>query len=153
MSNSETNPAETNANAADISAKREANKALLQKVFDAMGTGDATALASLYTDDYTLELPYASPDPIKVSGLANVGAYVGEALKVFRFTLTLTEIYDLADPDILIAEYASQGEVTTTGAPYNNTYIGIWRFRNGQVCGTKEWYNPEISAKALAGSY
>lgn len=138
--------------AADISARREANKALLQKVFDAMGTGDAAALATLYTHDYTLELPYASPEPIKVSGLANVGSYVGEALKVFRFTLTLTEIYDLADPDILIAEYVSHGEVTTTGAPYNNTYIGIWRFRNGQVCGTKEWYNPEISARALAGS-
>ena len=133
---------------ADTSAKREANKALLRKVFDAMGTGDT---ATLYTEDYTLELPYASPEPIKVSGLANVGAYVGEALKVFRFTLTLTEIYDLADPDILIAEYVSQGEVTTTGAPYNNTYIGIWRFRDGQVCGTKEWYNPEISARALAG--
>ena len=138
--------------AADISDRREANKALLQKVFDAMGTGDAAALATLYTHDYTLELPYASPEPIKVSGLANVGSYVGEALKVFRFTLTLTEIYDLADPDILIAEYVSQGEVTTTGAPYNNTYIGIWRFRNGQVCGTKEWYNPEISARALASS-
>lgn len=136
--------------AADTSARREANKALLQKVFDAMGTGDAAALATLYTDDYTLELPYASPEPIKVSGLANVGSYVGEALKVFRFTLTLTEIYDLADPDILIAEYVSQGEVTTTGAPYNNSYIGIWRFRDGQVCGTKEWYNPEISARALA---
>ena len=136
---------------ADISAKREANKALLRKVFDAMGTGDAAALATLYTDDYTLELPYASPEPVKVSGLANVGAYVGEALKVFRFTLTLTEIYDLADPDILIAEYVSQGEVTTTGAPYNNSYIGIWCFRDGQVCGTKEWYNPEISARALAG--
>ena len=134
----------------DASAQREANKALLRRVFDAMGSGDAQALAQLYTEDYTLELPYAEPEPIKVEGLANVGAYLGEALNTFKFTLTLGQVYDLVDPDMLIAEYTSQGEVTTTGAPYANSYIGIWRFRGGQVCGTKEWYNPQISAAALA---
>lgn len=135
---------------ADGTARREANKAVLRRVFEAMGTGDTRTLAELYTEDYTLELPYAGLEPIKVSGLATVGTYLAEALQTFKFTLTLGEVYDLTDPDVLIAEYVSQGEVTTTGAPYANTYIGIWRFRNGQVCGTKEWYNPLIAAEALA---
>jgi len=133
----------------DDTTRREANKAVLTRVFDAMGTGDTRTLAQLYTEDYTLELPYAGLEPIKVSGLANVASYLAEALQTFKFTLTLGEVYELTDPDVLIAEYVSQGEVTTTGAPYANSYIGIWRFRNGQVCGTKEWYNPLVAAQAL----
>lgn len=133
----------------DPAARRQANKAVLAQVFEAMGSGDTQALAQFYTQDFTLELPYAEPEPIKVEGLENVGAYLGEALKTFRFTLSLGVIYDLADPDVLIAEYTSQGEVTTTGKSYANDYIGIWRFRDGKVCGTKEWYNPLIAAQAM----
>jgi ketosteroid isomerase-like protein len=62
----------------------------------------------------------------------------------------LTTVHDCLDPDVLVAEYTSEGEVTTTGKPYANTYIGIWRFRDGRVCGLKEFYNPLISQRALA---
>ncbi len=146
----EPNNSSPNNSLAEATARREANKAVLREVFEAIGAGNAQTLAKLYTQDFILELPYAAPEPIRVEGLDNVGTYLAEALTTFKFTLTLGEVYDLTDPDVLIAEYTSEGEVTTTGVAYANSYIGIWRFRDGQVCGTKEWYNPLVAAEALA---
>ena len=112
--------------------------------------GDADAVVAHYTDDYVLELPYSHPEnPGRMKGKEAVRERLVEAFKVFRFTLHLTHVHPCADPDLLIAEYISQGVVIPTGRRYSNRYIGLWRFRDGQVCLTREYYNPEISRAAL----
>ena len=65
-----------------------------------------------------------------------------------EFTLTLTEVFECLDPNLLIAEYASEGRSTITNKPYKNTYIGLWRFREGKICGVKEYLNPLIATMA-----
>ena len=64
--------------------------------------------------------------------------------------LHITEVYPCVDPDLVIAEYTSQGEVIPTGRRYSNRYIGLWRFRDGKVCFTREYLNPEIARAAMA---
>jgi ketosteroid isomerase-like protein len=86
---------------------------------------------------------------VHLEGLREVATYLAGALTTFRFRLILQHVHDLVDPDVLIAEYTSEGEVTTNGNPYANVYIGVWRFRDGRVCGTKEFYNPLIAQRAL----
>ena len=115
--------------------------------------GDADAVVAHYTDDYVLELPYSHPEnPGRMEGKEVVRERLVEAFKVFRFTLHITEIHPCVDPDLLIAEYTSKGEVIPTGRRYANRYIGLWRFRVGQVCFTREYYNPEISRASLEPS-
>ena len=127
------------------------NLEILQSVFDAMG--DADAVVAHYTDDYVMELPYASVDgPDRTEGKEAVRQRLVGAFQVFSFTLHITEVYPCADPDLLIAEYTSQGKVIPTGRRYSNRYIGLWRFRDGKVCFTREYYNPEISRAALMPS-
>jgi ketosteroid isomerase-like protein len=126
---------------------------VVRKVFDAFGTGDVAALDDLYTEDYVLELPYAKPAPVRVEGRANVQAYLAGAFQVFRFDLTITDHWKLEGSDALVAEYTSEGTVLPTGARYANTYVGIWRFRDGRVNHTKEWYDPVVSAQAVEGLY
>jgi ketosteroid isomerase-like protein len=125
------------------------NRELLRRVFDAFGAADVAALDDLYTDDYVLELPYAKPEPVRVEGRSAVQEYLTRAFTVFRFQLAITEVNELADGD-LVAEYTSDGTVVTTGKRYANTYVGIWRFRDGRVRSTKEWYDPIVSAEAVA---
>lgn len=123
---------------------------LLRRVFDAIGAADVDALGELYTDDYVLELPYAKPEPVRVEGLAAVQPYLARAFQVFRFTLAITEVHELAGGD-LVAEYTSEGTVVPTGRRYANRYIGLWRFREGKVCFTREFYDPVRSAEATEG--
>jgi ketosteroid isomerase-like protein len=124
---------------------------LVRSVFDAFGAGDVAALDDLYTEDYVLELPYAKPDPVRVQGRAEVQQYLTGAFQVFRFQLTVTDHWRLEGVDALVAEYTSEGSVVPTGRRYANNYVGIWRFRDGRVSRTTEWYDPVISAAAMEG--
>lgn len=47
-----------------------------------------------------------------------------------------------SDPDTIIAEYQSEGQVLATGARYANSYIGIWKFRNGKMAMRREYADP-----------
>ena len=85
------------------------------------------------------------PTPVRAPDRRGPGealAYVAAALEHVRFTLTITEVHPSADPDLVIAEYTSEGEMVATGQPYRNRYIGLWWFRDGHVCRTREFYNP-----------
>ena len=129
--------------------RRTANREVLEQAMAAIGTGAREMLANLYTEDWVLELPFSDP-PKRLEGAAEIAAYLGPQMGRFEFTLSLGEVHPCVDPDLLVAEYTSEGRVTSTGKPYRNTYIGLWRFRNGRICGVKEYLNPLVVADALA---
>ena len=124
---------------------------LIGRAFDAIGAGDADALVTNYTEDYFLELPYADP-PKVVVGRDEVREYLRAAFGVFRFRLFIDEVFPTADPGMVVVEYTSEGEVIATGASYRNSYIGLFWFREGGICRLREYYNPLLSARALAAA-
>ncbi|MDG1988718.1 MAG: nuclear transport factor 2 family protein [Acidimicrobiales bacterium] len=128
--------------------RRAANRALLEHVISLFGTGRAGELSECYTPDWVLELPFADP-PVRLEGGREIGNYLASRLGTFVFTLSLTTVHECLDPDLLVVEYESDGHVTHTGRPYRNTYIALWRFRDGKVCGVKEFPNPMVAAEAL----
>lgn len=127
---------------------RTANRALLEHVVSLFGTERAGELVDCYAPDWVLELPFADP-PVRLEGKKEVGSYLGSRLGIFVFTLALNAVHECLDPDLLVAEYESDGYVRSTGKPYRNTYIALWRFRDGKVCGVKEFPNPMVAATAL----
>ena len=129
--------------------RRTANREVLEQAMAAIGTGDREMLANLYTEDWVLELPFSDP-PKRLEGAAEIAAYLGPQMGRFEFTLSLVDVHSCVDPDLLVAEYTSEGRVAATGKPYRNTYIGLWRFRNGRICGVKEYLNPLVVTDALA---
>jgi len=128
--------------------RRAENRALLEHVVSLFGTERAGELVDCYASDWVLELPFADP-PVCLEGRKEVGTYLGPRLGTFVFTLTLNTVHECLDPDLLVAEYESDGYVTSTGKPYRNTYIALWRFRDGKVCGVKEFPNPMVASAAL----
>ena len=116
---------------------RERNMDVLKTAISSIGTGNNEIFSSLYTDDWVLELPYSEP-PKVLKGINEILSYLKPQMGKLEFTLTLTEVFECLDPNLLIAEYASEGRSTITNKPYKNTYIGLWRFREGKICGVKE---------------
>ncbi|MDP6868057.1 MAG: nuclear transport factor 2 family protein [Acidimicrobiales bacterium] len=133
----------------DQATRRAANRELLDHVLSLFGTDRAGELVSCYTPDWVLELPFADP-PVRLEGGQEIGTYLASRLGTFVFTLSLTAVHECLDPDLLVVEYESDGHVSHTGQPYRNTYIALWRFRDGRVCGVKEFPNPMVTAEALA---
>ena len=132
----------------DQASRRAANRELLDHVLSLFGTDRAGELVNCYTPDWVLELPFADP-PVRLEGGQEIGAYLASRLDTFVFTLSLTAVHECLDPDLLVVEYESDGHVSHTGKPYRNTYIALWRFRDGRVSGVKEFPNPMVAAEAL----
>ena len=126
---------------------RERNIEVLKTAISSIGTGNSEIFSSLYTEDWVLELPYSEP-PKVLKGIDEILAYLKPQMGKLEFTLTLTEIFECLDPNLLIAEYFSEGRSTITNKPYQNTYIGLWKFREGKICGVKEYLNPLIATEA-----
>jgi ketosteroid isomerase-like protein len=129
--------------------RRGQNQRVMEAFMAAIGRGDFAALESLCHDDFVAELPYSDP-PQRLEGFAAYRAYVEPALAVFRFTLDLSCVHPGLDPDLLVAEYTSDGTATPTGKRYRNVYIGVWRFRDGRISGLREFFNPSSANDALA---
>ena len=126
---------------------REQNMEVLKTAISSIGTGNSEVFSNLYTEDWVLELPYSEP-PKVLTGINEILTYLKPQMGKLEFTLTLTEVFECLDPNLLIAEYVSEGRSTTTNKPYQNTYIGLWRFREGKICGVKEYLNPLIATEA-----
>ena len=126
---------------------RERNIEVLKTAISSIGTGNSEIFSSLYTEDWVLELPYSEP-PKVLTGINEILAYLKPQMGKLEVTLTLTEIFECLDPNLLIAEYFSEGRSTITNKPYQNTYIGLWKFREGKICGVKEYLNPLIATEA-----
>lgn len=134
----------------ELDAHRRRNLDTIDRIFAAISVGDASAQVANYTDDIVLETPFADP-PGRREGRDVVEAYLAAAFGVFRFTLHLTEVHPGLDLDEMIVEFESRdGTYLPTGAPYENTYIGVFRFRDGLVCFQREFFNPLGAMRAAA---
>jgi ketosteroid isomerase-like protein len=128
---------------------RARNRATIEASMQAVSAGDVDRQLSFCTDDFVLDLPYADP-PKSVAGKETIRTYLRSALGIFQLQLTITQVYECADPDQLVLEYTSVGSVTTTGKPYANSYIAVAKFRDGLVCSQREYYNPLPAVRALS---
>ena len=126
-----------------VASSRQARE-IVESCFAAIASLDADRLASHYTDDYVLELPYWKPDePLVVKGRAAAHAYLRELLAVQRMRLTIEGSHWIPDQQLLIAEYTSVGDFLDTGEPYQNRYVGYWFFEGDRVRRLREYYNPQ----------
>jgi ketosteroid isomerase-like protein len=63
-----------------------------------------------------------------------------------QFEITLTHIYELKDPDTLIARYVGDCVGRDEEVRYANDYISIFEFTDGLISSWREYDNPMISA-------
>jgi ketosteroid isomerase-like protein len=131
--------------------QRSRNGAAFTRSLAALSKGDLEGHLDGCTDDFVLELPYADP-PRTITGKGAVRTYLTPALVTFSMHLAVTRLVSGLDPTLLIAEYTSEGHVTTTNRPYSNTYIAIVQFRGDLICRQREYYNPVPALRALATS-
>lgn len=132
-------------------AKRDANLRTVEKAFELISTGRADEVGSLVTEDLYFELPYGpGRKPVETRGREAFLATNAQTWPHFkRFALEVTEVHRLLDPDKIILEYRSDGEIISTGKPYLNRYIGVFGFRDGQIREWHEFHNPEVPTEAF----
>lgn len=121
----------------------------MKQALAAISAGDADAFSALFSDDYVLELPSIRPEPIRVEGKAAATESVRQSFQTLRIKMTLVEVHELANGD-LIAEYKGDTTIIPTGRQLKNEYVGIWRFADGKITFTREYYDTEVGAQVRA---
>jgi ketosteroid isomerase-like protein len=132
----------------EASQTRAANRQTLDAFVAAIGDADFERLARICTPDIVVEFPYSDP-PRRLDGFDAYREAALPALETFRFRLELVRVHEALDPDLLIAEYLSDGIATSTGKPYRNVYVGVFGFRARRLASLREYWNPAIAAEAL----
>ena len=128
---------------------REANKQVLIRAMAAISRLDVDAVLAELHDDVVMQLPYedAVPDMDK--------ADFGELLKVMftmykQFDITVNDIFELADPDRLVARYDGDCIGRDKDVRYANRYIGVFAFRNGKMTLWCEYDHPLLAEASIA---
>jgi uncharacterized protein len=131
------------------SATREANKRALRRAIDGISALDLDAVLAELHDDVRFELPYeeAVPD----SGRDGIRDLLASMFVMFgKFTMTLTDIYDLLDPNMVVARYRGDALGRDKPVVYQNDYLGVFEFRDGKITLWREYDNPAISGAMIA---
>ena len=125
--------------------KRRRNSEIFEAMLEACGRKDFDTGLNWLTEDVYCDWPYL---PIRdmqevMVGRETLRHFFVEGQKPFAgLNYHIDAIYELVDPDILVAEYSSESRHLATGVPYRNRYLGIFRFRDGLVCYWREYINP-----------
>jgi ketosteroid isomerase-like protein len=131
------------------SATREANKQTLRRAMDGINALDLDVVIGELHDDARFELPYE--DAVPDSGRDGIRDLLASMFVMFqKFDMTITDIYDLLDPNLLVARYRGDALGRDKPVVYQNDYLGVFEFRDGRISLWREYDNPMVSAAAIA---
>lgn len=133
--------------------RRAQNIGTFKAMLQACGVKDFATGLDYLTEDVYCDWPYK---PIEAMPESMVGR---ETLRQFfeegqaplsGLNYGIQAIYELLDPDVLIAEYDSNARHLETGVPYRNKYLGIFHFRDGLISYWREYIDPGAIANMFA---
>jgi hypothetical protein len=58
-------------------------------------------------------------------------------------------IHETADPGVVIAEYALDGEMNESAEPFSLRFVMVMTIRDGQIVHTRDYSDPIAGARAL----
>jgi len=116
-----------------------------------LSAGKIREWVDLFSDDGVLEFPYGpSSFPDKVTGKEALFDYMQNFPKHFKVAFVNLYFHPTADPNLVIAEFESEGVAITTGKPYNQKYISVVKTTDdGKITSYVDFWNPMIAMESL----
>ncbi|MCX4609133.1 nuclear transport factor 2 family protein [Streptomyces mirabilis] len=127
---------------------------LLRRSLDTFLAKDMKAWTDLCADDVVAEFPFAPEGaPARIEGREALFDYLRGYPDVIDVReIPAMRVYPTDDENVAIAEWSVKGSVVSNGNPYNMSYATFVTFRDGLIVNYREYWNPQVFLKALAGS-
>ncbi|MFF3569195.1 nuclear transport factor 2 family protein [Nocardia jiangxiensis] len=117
------------------------NVAAIERNFAALSReADVDRYLAGCAEGFVLEFPFGTAT--RLEGRDAVRTALLHAFRRVSLELTFCSVYHCQDPDRIIAEYQSAGPVLATGAPYANSYIGVFEFECSLLRFHREYADP-----------
>ena len=124
--------------------------AIARRIFDGFNCGDVASFADCLHVEITANFPFAPPAmPKELQGKDAVLAAMTQGRSMMEsMMLTMERTYWIPADETLAVE-ASGASLLVGGIPYNNRYIFLIGFRDGQVILWREYFDSLIMQDAL----
>lgn len=124
--------------------------AIAKRIFDGFNRGDVASFADCLHAEIAASFPFAPPAmPSELHGKDTVLAAMAQGRSMMEtMTLTMERTYWIPADETLAVE-ASGKSLLLGGIPYNNRYIFLIGFRDGQVILWREYFDSLIMQDAL----
>jgi uncharacterized protein len=116
------------------------------------GAMDVEGMARYLAPDIVMELPYAPPPmPRRYDGLSAVLGFQRATIGLFSsFAIEVDRVHVVEGGQVVVAEYRSDGVVSSSGRPYRNRYVTVFELDpGGRVRRWREFYDPAVVQTAF----
>ncbi|MFD6158112.1 nuclear transport factor 2 family protein [Nocardia sp. NPDC060256] len=129
---------------AQLDEDRARMRAVIETFYERTSAKDMTGVLELCTEDLQTRIPF---DPIvsvrEIKGKEVLRAVAAEALEMYdSYRQIVTSIEPLLDPNTWLATVKGDLLVRSTGLPYRNDYLTIFRFRDGKIAEWTTYHDP-----------
>jgi len=127
----------------------EQNKAIVQRFFEAMSTGDVETIVNTYADEGCVQ----TMGNTLISGINSkeqISKYAGSIYDVFPAGLSFSIDSMVAEGDKVAVEARSEGE-HISGQTYANEYHFLFELKDGKLLKLKEYMDTELVTDVLCG--
>ena len=125
---------------------------IIRTLFARVSAGSYDDMARLFAEDIEFETPFAPEDyAVHVVGRGPLTQVLTGISSTFdQVVFDMDRTYSGADGETIVVEYHSHATVKRSGKAYANRYVGIFRFRDGEIAVWREYYNAELLTSAMA---
>lgn len=116
-----------------------------------LSSGKIVEWVDLFTDNGILEFPYATKGyPEKVEGKKDLYGYMKNFPEHLQVVFTNLYFHPTANPNLVIAEFESDGIALSTRKPYMQKYISVVTTDNeGKIEKYVDFWNPVIFMESM----
>lgn len=130
----------------ELPSPRQVVEALVQGV----SAGAWQDLHKWYSEDATVEYPFALPSPSRLEGLGAIRSYFAAAAKFpLKLTMRNMTIHETTDPEVVVAEWDYDVLAASTGRAFQVSNIQVSRVRDGKIMTSRDYHNHAVLADAM----
>ena len=127
---------------------------VIERLLAGIAAGVTPALAELYAECAVVELPFAQPGGLRLVGREQLAQHFARAGRApFHLRPANVKLHQTTDPEVVVAEYDYQGDITSTGRTFVVANVQIVRVRDGLIVNSRDSMitlscpRPDVTAK------
>ena len=125
---------------------------LFARNMELVSSGRITEWVDLFAEDGVLEFPFPPPGfPTRIEGRAALYEHMRSFPEQLEVRFSEPVFYDTADPDLVIADFTSEGTALATGRTFRQAYLSIVWLRDGKIVRYRDFWDPWVIVEALGG--
>lgn len=126
---------------------------LFARNMELVQSGRIEEWVDLFAEDAVLEFPFPPPGmPTRLQGKAALFEHMKTFPENLRVRFDTPVYYDTADPNLVIADFTSEGTALATGRTFRQSYLSIVWVHDGKIVRYRDFWDPWVMVQALGGA-